>query len=133
MKIIFLLLLSLFLSRHLAAQIRGIGCNTQEIASQFNGIESQIAADGSTILTGKTDESRLAFIMFMSDDDICRLAIIVPLTPADLHGVIEHANSKYVITSESEWKVYSDKGVATLSVEKVNGELVFVCRLIKQF
>lgn len=62
-------------------------------------------------------ETERASVFYWFDDEyICRMCAILPRSQGDLNFYVENYNSKYVVVSTTQWKMYSEFGIADVTL-----------------
>lgn len=128
MKPIFLFFTFLILSFTSFSQAR-IGFNSYVIKSDFYfwTFQSDYTNDGTNtyyIYTNTPERGMWAY--YFNSEGICFLCKFFPNTQGDLNYYVENFNNKYVIVSDTEWKMYNNNGIMNIKLQFENGLSYFV-------
>lgn len=109
-------------------QVR-LGSSVTEIKKEF--WESSYKLKG-----GYTDDNlyyisieteRASVIYYFNSDKVCTLCAILPDNQGQLNYYVELYNNQYVIVSPTQWKMYSNNGIANINlVYPDEGGYVFI-------
>lgn len=95
-----------------------LGSSALEIRQEFNSIASDLKSgyneDGSYFISIRTDRALVYY--YFDENKVCNATGIAPHNQGFLNFYVEDYNSKYVILSETKWKMYSGGGVATVEL-----------------
>ncbi len=107
----------LLFAKNLLAQAR-IGYTEKQIKSEFSNYNFKTAYTNDNTKYIYWEDADLISAYYLNDKNISYACIIVPKKQGVLNYLIESYNKKYVIISETQWKMYNNNGI-------VNIELVF--------
>ena len=109
-----------------AAQAR-LGSTLTEIYSEFsdNNPSMKTLDDGRKSLRVLTDRATIDYV-FNSNQE-CEVTLILPNGQGDLNYYVETYNSRYVILSAKEWRMYSSDGaIARITIENYKDKTFFM-------
>lgn len=121
-----LLLIAMLYSIATAAQAR-LGSTLTEIYSEFsdNNPSMKTLDDGRKSLRVLTDRATIDYV-FNSNQE-CEVTLILPNGQGDLNYYVETYNSRYVILSAKEWRMYSSDGaIARITIENYKDKTFFM-------
>jgi hypothetical protein len=108
---------ALSLSYLLSAQSR-VGSSAADIKAEFWEAEYKLKAeydkDGDYFISIETQ--RATVLYYFNENKICKATFIVPDNQGALNFYVELYNKRYVILSPTQWKMYSENGVAEISL-----------------
>lgn len=117
MKFLYTSLIVLLFSIAGLAQAR-LGSTQQEIKREFweakYKYSRDVTDDGIPFSTITTNFS--VVIYYFDQDGICTLTLILPDNQAYLNAYVENYNDRYVVVSNTEWKMYSKYGVCKIKL-----------------
>jgi hypothetical protein len=114
---ILVLILWLLFAESLLAQAR-IGYTEKQIKSEFANYNFKTAYTKDNTKYIYWEDADLISAYYLDNKNISYACIIVPKKQGILNYLVESYNKKYVIISETQWKMYNNNGI-------VNIELVF--------
>jgi len=95
-----------------------LGTSATDIRSEFSessyNLKSGYDDDGDYYITVETE--RATVIYCFNSDKICYLTLISPDNQGALNFYVELYNKQYVIISATEWKMYSESGIAKIEL-----------------
>ncbi len=95
-----------------------LGSTATEIKNEFwestYNLKSGYTDDGIYYVSIETE--RATVIYWFNTDKVCTLCMIVPDNQGALNFYVELYNRQYVIVSSTKWKMYSDGGIAEISL-----------------
>ena len=117
MKKTILFLAFAFLCIHGFSQAR-LNSTASEIREEFSdeqyNLTSGFDSDGDYYIRVENDRST-AFYYF-ENNQMCYMTIIIPDDQGALNMYAEHYNSRYVIISDTKWKMYTSNGIANIEL-----------------
>lgn len=100
-----------------------LGSKVSEIKSEFYesnyNLKSGYANDGDYYITITTEKATVAY--YFNSDLVCYLTAIMPNNQGALNFYVELYNKQYVVVSATEWKMYSNNGIAKISLVYPDG------------
>ena len=128
MKQILLVTLFAFISTITFSQSR-LNYSADEIRQEFSSsqynLKSSYDKDGNYFISILTGNSTIYY--YFNANKICKLTFIVPDNQGALNAYVETYNNRYVIISPTQWKMYTNNGVAEVKlVYNVNGGYYFM-------
>ncbi|MGR6087941.1 MAG: hypothetical protein ACU4F9_07190 [Arcticibacter sp.] len=95
-----------------------LGSSATDIRSEFSGssynLKSGYDDDGDYYISIKME---LANVMYLfNSDKSCYLTLIAPDNQGALNYYVELYNKQYVIVSSTQWKMYSENGIANIEL-----------------
>jgi hypothetical protein len=122
MKSTFLVILFLILSVIVFGQAR-VGSSAADIKSEFwessYNLKSGYNNDGDYYITIETERASVTY--FFNSEKICTSTFIIPNNQGALNFYVELYNKQYVIVSSTQWKMYSNNGIANISLVYPDG------------
>ena len=115
MKKLIVLVMLLFSFFSSISQVR-LQYTAEEIKSEFKGIfevNEDYLDDGTYYITVWTAKSAVIHL-FMNKSDQANRCVVIPYTKADLNYYVEQYNRKYVIVSDTQWKMYTENGLCNI-------------------
>lgn len=95
-----------------------LGSTATEIKTEFwessYNLKSGYTDDYDYYITITTDNATVTY--FFNSDKVCTLTAIIPDNQGALNFYVELYNKKYVIVSNTEWKMYSNNGIAKINL-----------------
>ena len=95
-----------------------IGSTAAAIKSEFsessNKLQSGYDSDGDYYITIETERATVTY--YFNIDKVCTTTIIFPDNQGQLNFYVELYNKQYVIVSSTEWKMYSNNGIASIKL-----------------
>lgn len=124
MKKLIVLIMLLFSFFSSMSQVR-LQYTAEEIKSEFKDIfevTEDYLTDGTYFITVWSPRAAVLHL-FLNKSDKANRCVVVPYTSADLNYYVEQYNRKYVIVSDTHWKMYSESGLCNiwLDFESVQG------------
>lgn len=114
----YFILLFLCLSMGTFAQVR-LGNSASEIRSEFSDSEYEIeegyTEDNIYYINFITERAHISHLF--DENSVAVIAFVSPNNQGQLNYYVETYNEQYVIVSDKEWKMYSDGGVASISLQ----------------
>lgn len=114
----FLTTLTMLLLINVAYSQARLGYSATEIKNEFweteYNLKSGYTDDGLYYISIWTE--RATVIYYFNEDKVCKLCMIIPDNQGALNSYVELYNKLYVIVSSTEWKMYSDGGIAEISL-----------------
>jgi len=96
-------------------QVR-LGSSIEEVKSEFWRSELNPTegydSDGDYYITVEFEKAIVQY--FFREDEICNLAFLTPKSQGALNFYVELYNKQFVIISDTEWKMYSENGIANI-------------------
>lgn len=116
MKKKFLLLSLLFVTSIFYSQAR-LGYSYTEIFNEFKskGIKKEKTDEGESFLF--IDDEYVIIHYAFNNKGICNLTRIIPKNDETLKVLIEDYNKKYIVISDTEWKMYQNKMVSNIRLK----------------
>ena len=121
-----LLLMMMAWSLTTTAQAR-IGSTLGEIFNEFsdNNPSYRTLDDGRVTMRVLTDRATIDYVF--NDEQNCEATLILPHRQGDLNYYVETYNSRYVIISSREWRMYSGDGsIAKITMETYQDKTFFM-------
>jgi hypothetical protein len=95
-----------------------LGTSASDIKSEFGetsyNLKSGYDSDGDYYITVKTERANVVY--YFNSAGICTSTIIAPDNQGALNFYVELYNKQYVIVSSTEWKMYSNGGIASVKL-----------------
>jgi len=95
-----------------------LGSTASEIRSEFwessYNLKSGYDDDGDYYITITTE--RATVIYYFKSDKVCYLTAIIPDNQGALNFYVELYNKQYVVVSATQWKMYSNNGIANINL-----------------
>ncbi len=92
-----------------------LGSSIADIRSEFRdsnfNLKSGYDSDGDYYINVELER---AFVTYYFDNSFCYITIIVPKNQGALNALVQIYNERYVIKSNTEWNMYSGKGMARI-------------------
>lgn len=121
-----LLIIAILYSTVATAQAR-LGSSLGEIYNEFSDDNPSMNTldDGRKTLRVTTDRATVDYV-FNSNQE-CNATLILPNGQGDLNYYVETYNSRYVIISSKEWRMYSSDGaIAKITMETYKEKTFFM-------
>lgn len=100
-----------------------LGSSVSEIKSEFwessYKQKSGYDKDGDYYITIETSNATVTY--YFNSDKICYLTAIIPDNQGALNFYVEMYNKQYVIVSSTQWKMYSNNGIANIKLVFAEG------------
>ncbi len=128
MKKTILFLVFIILSINGIAQAR-LNSTLSEVREEFSdwryNLKSGYDSDGDFYISIETE--RATVIYYFDDSNLCYATIIIPDDQGALNMYAELYNSRYVIISNTQWRMYGENGIAEIElVYSDNGTYYFL-------
>ena len=98
-------------------QVR-LGYSASEIKSEFwessYNQKSGYDDDGDYYISIKIENATVVY--YFNSDKVCYLTFIIPDNQGALNFYVELYNKRYVVVSETKWKMYSENGIANIEL-----------------
>lgn len=95
-----------------------LGSSATEIKNEFwesrYNLKSGYDKDGDYYITITTERATVTYLF--NSDKVCYLTAIIPDAQGDLNFYVELYNKQYVIVSSTQWKMYSNNGIANINL-----------------
>ena len=95
-----------------------LGSTATDIKSEFssssNKLKSGYDSDGDYYVTIETERATVTY--YFNTDKVCTTTIIIPDNQGQLNFYVELYNKQYVIVNSTEWKMYSNDGIANIKL-----------------
>ena len=95
-----------------------LGSTASEIRSEFwessYNLKSGYDDDGDYYITITTERATVAY--YFKSDKVCYLTAIIPNNQDALNFYVELYNKQYVVVSATQWKMYSNNGIANINL-----------------
>ena len=95
-----------------------IGSSATDIKSEFweskYKLKSGYDKDNDYYITLQTEKATVTY--YFNTDKVCTSTIIIPDNQGALNFYVELYNKQYVIVSSTEWKMYSNNGIASIKL-----------------
>lgn len=95
-----------------------LGSTVSDIKSEFwestYKQKSGYDEDGDYYITIETERATVTY--YFNSDKVCVLTAIIPNNQGDLNFYVEMYNKQYVIVSSTQWKMYSNNGIANIQL-----------------
>jgi len=112
------LLFAFILLCNLAVAQSRLGYTSQAIKNEFAGkyeMKYGYDKDGEYYIEIK-DEPSCIVRYFFNEQFVCYMTGLIPRTQGDLNAIVEKYNSRYVIISQTQWKMYSINGIVNIEL-----------------
>lgn len=121
----FTLLLTTYVG--LNAQAR-LGSSLDDIKAEFSDPvhNFRIEYNKNGELFAYIDTDRATVLYSFDDEKYCDATAIFPANQGFLNAYVEYYNKQYVIISNTEWKMYSSNGIATIQLHFTDDAYFFV-------
>ena len=114
----FLTTLTMLLLIKVAYSQARLGSSATEIKNEFwetkHNLKSGYTDDGIYYISIWTERATVFY--YFNEDKVCILCMIIPDNQGALNFYVELYNKQYVIVSSTEWKMYSNGGIAEISL-----------------
>lgn len=120
MKTKLLILFSFFSINTIFCQIR-LNYTKDEIKEEFshpNYMLDEFNFRSYEAISIVTDDANILYLI--NSNEVCKICILIPMTEVDLNKYVELYNNSYTKISDTEWKMYSDSGIANIELIFVN-------------
>ncbi len=115
MKRLLFIILSILCNFPIFGQAR-LGSTVSQIVSEFSDKKYELKGhhsdEGTYYITINNDGDTIAY--YFDADKICYCCAIIPENTGSLNTFVEYYNNHYVIISATEWKMYSENGIADI-------------------
>jgi hypothetical protein len=95
-----------------------LGSTASEIRSEFwessYNLKSGYDDDGDYYITITTERATVTY--YFKSDKVCYLTAIIPDNQGALNFYVELYNKQYVVVSATQWKMYSNNGIANINL-----------------
>lgn len=103
-----------------------LGSSWLDIYSEFKEYspETRTTDDGELLMVVSWDKIRNYY--YFTDKRQCYRTVIYPTTDGALNGLVEIYNKRYVIVSNTEWRMYSNGSISSIKLITHDGITFFV-------
>lgn len=103
-----------------------LGSTWLDIYSEFKEYspETRTTDDGELLMVVSWDKIRNYY--YFTDKRQCYRTVIYPTTDGALNGLVEIYNKRYVIVSNTEWRMYSNGSISSIKLITHDGITFFV-------
>jgi hypothetical protein len=95
-----------------------LGYSIAEIKSEYwessYNLKSGFDEDGDYYITITTESATVTH--YFNSDKLCTSTFIIPDNQGALNYYVEQYNKQYVIVSSTQWKMYSNNGIANINL-----------------
>lgn len=95
-----------------------LGSSAAEIKQEFQGygntVNSDYSNEGTYYVT--VDLEKAVVFYWFDEDFICVLCVVAPKNQGGLNFYVENYNSKYVVVSSTQWRMYYEGGYSDITL-----------------
>lgn len=122
MRFLFFFISFVFINITLFGQSR-LGSSASDIKAEFYEktykLKAEYDKDNDYSITIETNKATVTY--YFDKEKICTGTAIIPNAQGDLNYYVELYNKQYVIVNSKEWKMYSNEGIANISLVYPDG------------